>query len=255
MPVEGPEAGVESVPSRSGDPRLPDTATASPDYARRFSGPTGEWFLEVQERMLLESLSGLPAGARILDVGGLHGQLAAPLTRAGHRVIVLGSAPVASETLAGCLEGGSCRLHVGALTSLPYADASFEAVVSFRLLAHVDEPRRLIGELCRVARRSVVVDYPSARSVNAASSLLYPLKEKLEENTRPFRTFRPDVIRGWFRDEGFIPADERGQYLFPMAVHRMLPSRSVSRALEKAAGAAGLRRRFGSPVILRADRR
>lgn len=233
----------------------PDVDTAGEDYARRFAGAVGRWFLEVQERMLTRALADLPENARVLDVGGLHGQLVPALLRVGHRVVVLGSAPVVSERLRSRLEGGSCQLHVGELTRrLPYSDGTFDAAVSFRLLPHVDDPQQLVAELCRVARRYVVVDYPSTRSVNAAAAPLFSLKKRVEGNTRPFRVFRPAEVREWFREEGFQVAEERGQYFFPMVLHRALRSRGVSRALEAAADAAGLRRSFGSPVILRADR-
>ena len=50
----------------------PDVETASDDYARRFSGPVGEWFLDVQERACLDLLRPWRGGT-VLDVGGGHG--------------------------------------------------------------------------------------------------------------------------------------------------------------------------------------
>ncbi|MDQ2673475.1 MAG: methyltransferase, partial [Chloroflexota bacterium] len=68
-----------------------DVESSSEAYARRFAGPVGQWFLELQARLTLESLAGLPPGATILDVGGGHAQLAPPLVEAGYRVTVVGS--------------------------------------------------------------------------------------------------------------------------------------------------------------------
>ena len=56
----------------------------------RFSGAVGHWFLQRQAQLTLELLRALP-GARVLDVGGGHGQLTRPLLEAGHPVTVLAS--------------------------------------------------------------------------------------------------------------------------------------------------------------------
>src|SRR5262245_53053861 len=46
-----------------------DVATSSADYARRFAGGVGAWFLEVQAKATVELLAPWP-GASVLDVGG-----------------------------------------------------------------------------------------------------------------------------------------------------------------------------------------
>ena len=122
----------------------PDVETASDDYARRFSGPVGAWFLDEQERACLELLSPWPGGT-VLDVGGGHGQVAVPLAREGHAVTVVGSAPACRERLDRLARraGVEVAFEVGELLRLPYADRSFDLVVSFRLLPHVPKWRRL----------------------------------------------------------------------------------------------------------------
>jgi len=68
-----------------------DVETSSDAYARRFAGPLGEYFLEVQSRLTLDLLAPWP-GARVLDVGGGHGQTIGALVESGFDVTVLGSA-------------------------------------------------------------------------------------------------------------------------------------------------------------------
>ena len=68
----------------------PDIETSSENYARRFSGETGAWFLNVQENATMRMLSQY-RGSTVLDVGGGHGQLAGPIAREGYQVTVLGS--------------------------------------------------------------------------------------------------------------------------------------------------------------------
>jgi SAM-dependent methyltransferase len=232
-----------------------DIGTSSDDYARRFSGGVGRWFLETQARLTLKLLRDLPVGASILDVGGGHAQLAPQLLDAGYEVTVVGSDPICGARLEPWTANGRCRFEVADLRALPYPDQSFDAVLCFRLLPHSVAWNRLIGELCRVARRSVVLDYPSVRSANILSARLFELKRGIELNTREFTLFSPSQIHAAFADCGFIVRRERPQFLFPMALHRWAARSVLSRMAEAPARLLGLTRWFGSPIIVRADRR
>lgn len=238
----------------NGFPETADVETSSQSYADRFAGPVGEWFLERQERSTLELLSSLRRGARVLDVGGGHGQLTPALVDAGYEVVVLGSAPSCAERLSRWISSGRCRFEVGNVIDLPYPERSFDAVLSFRLLPHLTAWRTLIATLCRVAREMVVVDYPSLRSVNVLAEGLFAAKKRVEGNTRPFTLFRPSDIRRAFGWNGFRVTATRPQFLWPMVLHRMIGRRGVSHALEAPGRWVGLTRLFGSPVIVRAER-
>jgi len=231
-----------------------DRETASPDYARRFAGAVGAWFLEVQARTVLDLLAPWPR-ARVLDVGGGHGQLTEALLADGHAVTVYGSAPDAlSDAVAGQARARRLEFFAGDLLHAPFPDRHFDAVLCFRLLPHVHQAQQLVAELARLARAAVVVDYPTRRSANAVSGALFGLKKGVEGNTRPFTVFRDAEIRQAFAAAGFRPTARRPQFFLPMAVHRALGSAPVSRGLEGAARALGLTRALGSPVLLRAER-
>jgi ubiquinone/menaquinone biosynthesis C-methylase UbiE len=232
-----------------------DIGTSSDDYARRFRGAVGRWFLETQSRLTLALLRELPVGASILDVGGGHAQIAPPLVEAGYEVTVVGSDPICAARLKGLTTSGRFRFEVANLQALPYPDRSFDAVVCFRLLPHSVSWDGLIGELCRVASRSVVLDYPSARSANLLSSRLFQLKRAIELNTREFMLFTPSEIHSAFSKHGFIVRKERPQFLLPMVLHRWANRSVLSRVAEAPGRLLGLTRCFGSPIIVRADRR
>jgi ubiquinone/menaquinone biosynthesis C-methylase UbiE len=232
-----------------------DIGTSSEDYARRFTGAVGRWFIETQTRVTLSVLGALPVGASVLDVGGGHAQIAPPLIEAGYEVTVVGSDPSCSARLRPWLVDRRCRFQVADLRALPFPDASFDAVVCLRLLPHSVSWTRLIGELCRVALRSVVIDYPSTRSVNIVSSHLFEMKRGIELNTRRFRTFSPQQIRSAFADHGFIVRSEQPQFILPMVLHRLSNRPVVSKIAELPGRFLGLTRWFGSPIIVRADRR
>lgn len=231
-----------------------DIGTSSDDYALRFKGEVGRWFLETQSRLTLELLRELPAGASILDVGGGHAQIAPQLIDSGYEVTVVGSDPICAARLKPWTASGRCRFEVANLLALPYPDRSFDAVVCFRLLPHSVSWGGLIGELCRVARRSVVLDYPSVRSANLLSSRLFQLKKAIELNTREFILFTPSEIDSAFSERGFMVRRKRPQFLLPMVLHRWANQSVLSRVAEAPGRLLGLTRWFGSPVIIRADR-
>jgi ubiquinone/menaquinone biosynthesis C-methylase UbiE len=255
----GLASGMSPIPDpvRSHDSGLAEDAdigTSSDDYTRRFRGAVGRWFLETQSRLTLKLLCELPVGASILDVGGGHAQIAPPLVEAGYEVTVVGRDPSCGARLEPLAASGRYRFEVANLLALPYPDRAFDAVVCFRLLPHSVSWTTLIGELCRVARRSVVLDYPSVRSVNLLSSRLFQLKRAVELNTREFMLFTPSEIHSAFRERGFIVRKEQPQFLFPMVLHRLANQSILSRVVEAPGRLLGLTRWFGSPIIIRADR-
>jgi hypothetical protein len=231
-----------------------DIGTSSEDYARRFTGSVGRWFVETQKRITLALLRVLPVGATVLDVGGGHAQITPPLIDAGYEVTVAGSDPSCSARLRPWISAGRCRFQVADLRSLPYPDQSFDAVVCLRLLPHSVSWTHLISELCRVARRSVLVDYPSSRSANIVSEYLFGLKKGIELNTRRFITFSPSEIRAAFASHGYVVRAERPQFLWPMVLHRLANRSALSTAAELPGRVLGLTRWFGSPILVRADR-
>jgi SAM-dependent methyltransferase len=244
-----------AVHGSAGDaPEDADVETSSEDYARRFSGSVGEWFLDLQAQTALDLLRDLPAGGSILDVGGGHAQLTGPLLGAGYDVVVAGSDGSCGARLAPWRENRRLRFEVVNLGALPYPDQAFDAVLCFRLLPHSVAWTRLVRELCRVARRAVVVDYPSSRSVNIIADRLFRLKHRIERNTRPYTVFQRAEVRAAFAAQGFEVRRECPQFLLPMVLHRWLGWAPLARLLELPGRLTGLRGILGSPVIVRADR-
>ena len=238
------------APDQQTFPETADIETSSDGYAARFAGPTGSWLLSVQERVVLGLLKETSAKT-VLDVGGGHGQLAAPVCRAGYAVTVLGSSDLCRRRIAGLVDSGQCRFQVGNVIRLPFPDCAFDAVLCFRLVTHCNHWPELIAELCRVSAREVIVDYPTTRSLNAIAPLLFGAKKQVEGNTREWRLFGPAELRNEFAKHGYRLEKQVGQFFFPMVLHRMLKCKTLSVVLEGASRAIGLNRLFGSPVIVR----
>jgi 2-polyprenyl-3-methyl-5-hydroxy-6-metoxy-1,4-benzoquinol methylase len=227
----------------------PDVETSSEGYARRFSGEIGRFFLDVQNATVLDLLAPWP-GAKVLDVGGGHAQLAPALVERGFRVTVAGSEEVCRERLDRVLPPGSFEFRACDLLALPYPDRAFDVVVSLRLLAHVERWRELVAELCRVASRAVIVDYSDSRSFNQLYGPLFSWKKAVEGNTRTYQIFKPGEVAAEAARHGFGRPAERRQFFLPMVVHRAMKSSRFSRMSERVGSAVGLTRWMGSPVVL-----
>ncbi|HDQ41858.1 MAG TPA: class I SAM-dependent methyltransferase [Desulfonatronum sp.] len=234
-PTDGPEAPA-------------DIETSSDDYARRFAGPVGVWMLKLQENIVTSLVAATP-DASILDVGGGHGQLAAPLCARGYNVTVQGSAAVCAQRIQPLVQAETCRFVTGNILDLPCADKSFDVAFCFRLLTHCDEWRTLVRELCRVAKHRVIIDYPTSQSVNSIAPMLFSAKKKLEGNTRTWRSFTHAEIKEAFVRHGFALTGLHKQFFLPMALHRALRLAPLSALLERACRLIGLTRAYGSPVI------
>ncbi len=230
-----------------------DIETASEDYAARFAGQAGAFFLDRQTAITLELLGDLPE-ATVLDVGGGHAQLAAPLAQQGYRVTVTGSDPICRARLDRLLPAGCFAYQTCDCLALHFADRSFDVVMAFRLLPHAERWQQLLAEMCRVARTCVVVDYPDRRSSNVLYQLLFAAKKRMEGNTRTFTLFYRSEIAKELARHGFPAPTFRPEFFLPMVVHRKLGHRGLSTLLEGGSRLCGLTGVFGSPIIVRADR-
>lgn len=231
----------------------PDIETSSADYARRFAGPAGKYLLEVQTWSVLKAIQGLKPGT-VLDVGGGHGQLVEPLRERGWKVTVHGTDSECERNLRTLHGRADCEFVQGNLFELPAADRSFDLVIAVRLISHVEAWPRLLIEMCRVARQSVVLDYPSKFAANALTPLLFGLKKSLEGNTRTYTSFSNGELTAELAKHDFRFVKQVKQFFMPMVVHRIGRGSLPLRAVEGAFRGTGLTALAGSPVILRADR-
>jgi ubiquinone/menaquinone biosynthesis C-methylase UbiE len=231
-----------------------DVETSSDDYALRFSGAIGSWFLNAQEEATLRMLAP-HRGDSVLDVGGGHGQLIDGLIREDYRVTVVGSSDICKTRIQRYIDENRCSFKVANLLYLPFPSKSFDIVISYRLLPHVLRWREFVGELSRVARKVVLVDYPSARSANYFTPLLFRLKKRFEGDTRPFTSFRETQLLEAFASFGFERAARYPQFFLPMVLHRMLKSPKLSSVVERACRLSGATSLLGSPVILKLVRK
>jgi ubiquinone/menaquinone biosynthesis C-methylase UbiE len=231
----------------------PDIETSSADYASRFRGRAGRYLLQTQTWAIERAIRDLKPGS-VLDVGGGHGQLVEPLRRLGWRVTVQGSDEECARNLRELHGQRDCEFLRSSLFAIPVPDRSFDLVVAVRLLSHVQDWPRLIGELCRVARQAVILDYPSKLALNALTPLLFAVKKSFEGNTRTYESFSRRELAAEFARRGFYVKREVKQFFLPMALHRAGNAAAILRGAEVFSRTLGLTTIAGSPVIFRADR-
>ena len=226
----------------------PDVASSSDDYATRFNGPVGQWFLEIQNQGTQRHLRTVQP-CRVIDVGGGHGQSIELLLELGHQVTVTGSHSSCASRLESYLASNRIRFEICPLTQLPFDDASHEVVISYRMLTHLEDWRGFIRELTRVSSHRVIVDYPTQRSFNCLNDWLFSWKKGVEHNTRRYHVFREQEVIEAFKAEGFRLRSRYAQFVFPMALHRAHKMKFLAAGLEGLCRMLGLSHLFASPVI------
>lgn len=232
-----------------------DAANAQSFDARRFGGPIGDLVATGQAQVLADML-GSVRGRRIIDVGTGTGRGAFLLAAAGADVTGID----ASEQMLAIAKqragetGAHVDFQVGDAHAIQFPDRSFETAVSLRVLMHTPRWKQCIGELCRVASHSVVLDYPSATSTALAQSIARKLLHPIGLASEPYRVFLDGQIRRELAAHGFRITRVHRQFVLPIAVHKTIGSRRFTERSEEWLARVGLLRLLGSPVTLCAQR-
>jgi SAM-dependent methyltransferase len=176
---------------------------------------TGAWSLEAQnlrarQRFAVELIAAVvPAHAMVLDVGCGTGDMAAALMVRGYDVK---GVDIAEPMVERARERwGEDRFDVGDGEHLPYADASFDAVVCLGVIEYQDRDEETLREIHRVLKPGAV----AVISTPSAVSPLYLLDRvafSAEWMLRPVYYFVKYRMRG--RE---VPADDEGP---PVTIRR-----------------------------------
>jgi SAM-dependent methyltransferase len=232
-----------------------DPAMASSFDAKRFGGPIGRILLRDQERVLADFLGDV-TGLRILDVATGTGRAALALAKRGARVTGVDASTemlrVARTRAADA--GVSIEFIEGDAHALAFSDRSFDSAVCLRMLMHVPDWRKALGELCRVTARRLVFDYPALSSAAALQAIWRRAAVTMGRNVESYRVFRAGDIAAELKRGGFQIVATHKQFVLPIALHKAVGSARFTRALEGTLDASGVLRLAGSPVTIAADR-
>ncbi len=156
-------------------------------------------------RLVDRAFAGVPKTHRVLDVPCGGGRVTIHLAKSGYNMTAADlSDPmiaIARENISA--ERLNCAIERQDIEKLAYQDRAFDSVISFRLFHHFPTPeirQRAVMELCRVARKYVVLSYFSPRSITS-------LKRKLRQafGGKKSQKFSTPLfeLEGYFQKAGF----------------------------------------------------
>jgi hypothetical protein len=122
------------------------------------------------------------------------------------------------------------------------------------VLMHTPDWRQCVAELCRVARRKVILDFPSRTSIAALQALSRRVATAAGAHVEAYRVFSEAQIRRELRQHGFRVTRTHRQFVLPIALHKRVGSRRLTERLEGGLAAVGLLTAAGSPVTVLAER-
>ncbi len=150
------------------------------------------WYALVREQM------GSVVGLRILEVACGRGGFVKELSRNGARVtgcdFSLAALRVGREKLQALGNGTLAALIQGDAQALPFADESFDLVVSCETIEHVPDVRKALREMWRVARPGAKLFLTTPNYANLMG--LYDLYSRVRHPGR--RDDQPFDRRQWF---------------------------------------------------------
>ncbi len=225
-----------------------DFHTSTAGYAGRFSGKTGEFLLGRQNEILARFLGAAPCG-KVLDVGAGHGQNVLTALSLGAEYTAFISSPSAGGMLFEKLSRTAepPPVEYGPLNRLPFGDDSFDAVISFRTMSHVPDWKVFLGELCRVSKKRVIIDF-SPEACCLVKKTFFLVKGRLETASREFSTQSASRINLEAQKTGFYLKSIDREFVLPMVVHRLAGGKILSGA-EKFAVRLGATRFIGGPAV------
>lgn len=171
-------------------------------YERWLDSPQGAYALAREFRLLEWLTAAWPRrGRSLLEVGCGPGFFLDFFHRAGFDVTGLDKSPVMIEAARQRL-GERAECNLGDAHHLPYETDQFDYVALLTLLEFVEDPRRVLMEAARVARRAVLVGYLNRFS-------LYRLTAKSHVLLGQAKWFTPWAMRSLTRSSvGLAPVHE-----------------------------------------------
>ena len=176
---------------------------ASQYDARRYESGEGRFFSNL-EVTILQSWLPLEPGRRILDMPAGTGRLSVALSRAGATLVgadISRNMLVQADRKAESEQAAHAHFVQGSGVQLPFADGTFDAVVSFKFFHLVPNERKraFIEEMTRVLKPggSLVAEFNSPFYGGVLAAYRYYFRKKVPGGMRKKCLF-PDQVSGLF---------------------------------------------------------
>jgi ubiquinone/menaquinone biosynthesis C-methylase UbiE len=227
------------------------------EFSARYEHGRGQGYHALIDELEADYALKWARGARVLEAGCGTGLI---LERLRPHVAELVGVDLSHGMLRHAARRGQ-RVVQGSITQLPFPDQSFDAVCSFKVLAHVEQIERALGELARVTRPGghLVLEFYNPLSLRWLVKRLKPPTAISDRTTDEAVFTRYDSLPAIRRalPRGCEVVDLRGvRVVTPVeAVFRLEPAARLFRFLEQRACDAPLLRRLGGFLIVVAQKR
>lgn len=220
-----------------------------------FSGVFGAYLKKSDEESLEALLS--DGSGSVLDVGAGSGRLSIHLAKKREGYLVSSDASIEMLQTAASRSPVLDRpvFVLADAQQLPFADHSFDYVISFRTLMHLPDWRKAVAEMCRVARQAVVIDAPARIAAPGVEALYHSVLRAFGGNSSPYTTFFRKDIATAFEDNGYVVDRSDRKFVLPVKVSRLLGNGRLPVTFESFFRKSGISRVLGGQYVLRARRR
>lgn len=222
------------------------------DFAARYEGRRHDGYHAMVDRLEIDFALRFARGGSVLEAGCGTGLILKELRRHARRAV---GVDLSGGMLAQARRRGLPVVQ-GSITDLPFDDGEFDAVCSFKVLAHIEPIRQALGELARVTRPGghLVLEFYNPLSLRGLVKRVKPATPISSRATDEAVFTRYDTLRAVKRllPWGLEVVDLRGvRVVTPAAaVFRLPPVAKVFRYLEhKACDAPGLRHLGGFLIV------
>jgi SAM-dependent methyltransferase len=196
------------------------------EFSGRFSSLT-DYCLHLIHLKAYEEATSLAAGKVILDLGCNNGYGSAALREICSQVAALDVSPAAIEDAQRRFAGRGIDFRLYDGRNIPFANRSFDMVVSFQVIEHLEDTAPYLTEIARVLRPSGVVLFTTP---NAAIRLDQDMKPWNEFHVREYRAHElADLLKGVFGDvhvRGLFAVDELYRIEFERCQKALLTARN-----------------------------
>ena len=121
----------------------------------------------------------LARGKRVLDAGCGAGYGSAALAEAAESVTGVDIAPEAIDFARAHYQAANLSFEAASVTELPFADASFDLVVAFEVIEHLEDWRGFLAQACRVLA-------PAGQLIVSTPNKLYYTESRGVHGANPF---------------------------------------------------------------------
>lgn len=228
---------------------------AKPEYANkydktRFGDKIGKYIDSWDKKTIYHLIEGKTG--KVLDVGCGTGRLSIFLTKKGYNVIGID----ASEEMLRIAryKNKEVKFVKGDAMNLPFPEKEFDYCSSFRTIMHTLDWKKSVGEMCRVTKNAVIIEFPPVLSYGLFVAFINPIRRIFDKRVQPWKTMSLCDMKEVLKENDFNVVDQKRMHVLPVIVHRLFNNLEFTKGIESMFNKLGLTKHFGVPCIIKAVR-